>query len=553
MKIHASALAAPSQCVNLKDIWLCSSTNRIACAVNQQDLVRQLLGWNKPVSGRNAALQLLTCKDIFDKSYSTARDKIAEVYVQNIPRLLLCLESALAREGAREVDQWMKVLRDKAVLWVQDRFVEANRIAFKSLSGFNTEPFLFTISGEQMKYQNLLRALGVRESFGAMDLASMMREFYASNRDTPLPPSKVEVCIGILKVLVKLQQGEANVMQAEAKELSPSSEGDKEKDLDEGAAAAGGGEMLKSSAVKAVAVATARVVVKETSLTMEDLGPIYIPDRNSVLEPAGILSFDDAPWISKVLVNKNSTFKFVHKGLSIEDAIALGARSLREQLFAGDEIVCPDAMLLKANLNLDSCSETLNDLLSLGDQCGARSMHVCLDMRFHPSESLMHPGLADAQGPALCVFIDGPTLSSEEISQMLLPPQLFVNVEMGDDGPSLARENSLYPCSGKRMMSSFAMTDCLQIVTGREFFIFDPCGTHLLSMGSDTELSATHKKSLNQTKPSPSTESTTASTQNFCSIAWRTRSKSSHTHSGTMTPIRKLKASASNCISTSKR
>ena len=41
--------------------------------------------------------------------------------------------------------------------------------------------------------------------------------------------------------------------------------------------------------------------------------------------------------------------------------------------------------------------------------------------------------------------------------------------------------NVPYPSSGKRLMSSFAVTDCLQVVSGTEFFVFDPTGTHLFS------------------------------------------------------------------------
>ena len=41
--------------------------------------------------------------------------------------------------------------------------------------------------------------------------------------------------------------------------------------------------------------------------------------------------------------------------------------------------------------------------------------------------------------------------------------------------------NVPYPTGGKRLITAFAVTDCLQIITGKDFFIFDPCGTYLFS------------------------------------------------------------------------
>jgi hypothetical protein len=43
----------------------------------------------------------------------------------------------------------------------------------------------------------------------------------------------------------------------------------------------------------------------------------------------------------------------------------------------------------------------------------------------------------------------------------------------------------MYPQTGKRLLSVFAITDCLQIITGREFLVFDPCGQYLLAAGDD--------------------------------------------------------------------
>ena len=60
-------------------------------------------------------------------------------------------------------------------------------------------------------------------------------------------------------------------------------------------------------------------------MTIEELGVVYAPGRANVLHSAAALGYDDAPWISSALVNKNSQIKFMHSFLSVEEARILGA------------------------------------------------------------------------------------------------------------------------------------------------------------------------------------------------------------------------------------
>ncbi len=43
----------------------------------------------------------------------------------------------------------------------------------------------------------------------------------------------------------------------------------------------------------------------------------------------------------------------------------------------------------------------LLDLVDLGDCLGARAVHLLVDLRTHPAESLLQPNLAPLQGPAV--------------------------------------------------------------------------------------------------------------------------------------------------------
>ena len=121
-QIHVSSglLAAPSQCCHVGSMWLCSSTTRVSCAEVQSELLKVLLGWSRPVSGRSVALQMLAIEERFeqphrgqeqratdrsgsDRSGSDRSDRFAEALHTAFPKLLASLQGALDRESRKEV------------------------------------------------------------------------------------------------------------------------------------------------------------------------------------------------------------------------------------------------------------------------------------------------------------------------------------------------------------------------------------------------------------------------------------------------------------------
>jgi len=58
LRVHCRPLASPSQCYNLNDLWLCSSTTRICRTQVKSDLLLEVLGWNRPISGKNIYLMI---------------------------------------------------------------------------------------------------------------------------------------------------------------------------------------------------------------------------------------------------------------------------------------------------------------------------------------------------------------------------------------------------------------------------------------------------------------------------------------------------------------
>lgn len=311
----------------------------------------------------------------------------------------------------------------------------------------------------------------------------------------------------MLKLLVRMLKGEEEEEQDDTTETNVDSDSEAEAATEQ--AEAEGVSKSKSlgppsSERQPKAVADAGRA--ESVLTLQELGVIFAPDRDGVLCIASALTYDDAPWISAALNQRSgsNSVRFISRGLLEDEAKMLGVKSLREQLFAGDEIVCPAVTALKRELGDDSLMDTVTDLLALSDALGAKGFHVVYDERMHPRESLMHPGLLEAQGPSIVVFMDGPTFSTEDIMRLIAPgtilPPLVDDKNASATSspfkapPTHSNEMKMYPHSGKGLLSCFTATDCLQIISGREFYIFDPHGQHLLSADDvGTEMGAKGK------------------------------------------------------------
>lgn len=210
------------------------------------------------------------------------------------------------------------------------------------------------------------------------------------------------------------------------------------------------------------------------------LGDIFVPDTDNCLVISSQVYYDDAPWISSSL--KASANKYIHASFTSKEAKAIGAKSLRAQLFSGDEIMCPEAHSLRKLLGTDGIEDLLSDLLAFSDYIGGIGLHIVYDSRTFNSESLMHPGLREAQGPSLVAYIEGPVLRSEQIEEYLGKPVMLAPLS---DERTANHEQRIYPKCGKRLGTCFAVTDCLQILTGREFFLFDPCGNFVLRSDAD--------------------------------------------------------------------
>ena len=230
---------------------------------------------------------------------------------------------------------------------------------------------------------------------------------------------------------------------------------------------------------------------------------------------------------------------FVHKDLPNHVARALGARSLREALLANQcamaAIPCARARDIHTVLTPlasstlaattgespeanDAAGElalrAVLDVLELADEVGCRRVEVLADARTHGAESLLHPLLASAQGPALLIHLHDVVLSLDDLIRLASPTRLkhgpltrpypprapgapsqsqqqqsgrrsssgLGRSRTGSEDDKGQREAAhAWPVSGLGLSSLFHLTDLVQVLSGDTFVLFDPSAQFLVS------------------------------------------------------------------------
>jgi sacsin len=170
------------------------------------------------------------------------------------------------------------ILAGKRWLWVGSDFVAADRVAFSTPA--NAAPYLYAVPPDLVCFNSLLRAFGVRSSFGTSDWASVLKQMAVeTNVDdetkdtTPLSPSQLELALLLVQVL------------------------------------------------------------SDDTMRVGDL-EIYAPDEHGCLALTTDLVYNDAPWLAKEGIASNnsgesSELKLIHPKISAGVGEKVGVKSLR--------------------------------------------------------------------------------------------------------------------------------------------------------------------------------------------------------------------------------
>jgi sacsin len=414
---------------------LCSANKRLLDGFVSSDVVKRCFGWDKDVDILSVAHQLLALSDVFfDRGQSLPAFR--QTLASTIPRMYTLLDKWLdGGEGRDLMNEVQALLMKKKWLWVGDAFVGVDRVAFEATE--NARPHLFAVPKELECFAPLLRYFGVRDKFFASDYVRVNAELFrlsgeGVNGGGVLQKAELELAAGMAKLLAGMDKEER-----------------------------------------------------------EGAGQLYLPSERGVLMKAEDMVYDDAPWLSSSIGQTKVKARFVHELVGVKAAEVLGAKSLREVLLANQSgmqnIPCPSAASLKQLLGKRAKArgtrseeraaredtKVVMDLLEVAEMAGVSKIKILADFRTHKDESLLHPGLAKGQGPALMVCMSDFVMSVDDLVRLSAPSGYYRTSSSRMDG------NGGMPRLGSGLCSLYQLGDCLQVLSGNQLHLFDPTGTYL--------------------------------------------------------------------------
>ncbi|XP_031371785.1 sacsin isoform X1 [Punica granatum] len=403
----ATQVASPDAVRPKSQMWIVSSRMHILDGDCRSSYLLDKLGWMNTPGLEVLASQLIE----LSKLYGQLRSQSLEdpVFDDALQKGILSLYSKLqVYVGTGDLVVLKSMLDGVSCVWTGDDFVPVHALAFDSPVKFH--PYLDAVPSELVEFEDLLLELGVRPSFDVWDYLRVLQHLQNDVRGSPLSMDQLNFVVRILEAVADYYS--------------------------------------------------------ERSFSEASNAQVLAPDSSGILVCARDLVFNDAPWMETATVEK----RFVHLSISNDLASKLGIQSVRSVSLVDEEMTkdlpCMDFSKIKELLAMFGSTEfLLFDLLELADCCKAKKFHVIVDKREHRHQSLLQQNLAEFQGPALVVILEGVTLSREEVSSLQLRP------------PWRMRGDTLN--YGLGLLSCYALCDLLSIVSGGYFYMFDPRGVAL--------------------------------------------------------------------------
>lgn len=397
-------MAAPVDVRPESQMWIVSSKMNILAWECHSIYLQSKLGWLDLPSVDVLSAQLICLSQTYSqlKLNSTVNPDFDAGIKKELPLLYSKLQEYVSTD---ELPILKSALNDVSWVWIGDDFVSPSALAFDSPVKFS--PYLYVVPSELSDFTDLLLALGVRPSFDVLDYLHLLQRLQKDVNGSPLTLDQLSFVNCVLE---------------------------------------------------AVAESYFDHTLCDTSNT-----PLLIPDSSGRLTSAADLVYNDAAWMENTLVGK----RFVHPSINNDLANRLGVQSLRCLSLVNEEMTkdlpCMDYARICELLSLYGNTEfLLFDLLELADCCKAKKLHLIIDKRDHPRQSLLQQNLGEFQGPGLLAILEGVSLSREELSnfQYLSPWRL--------------RGDTLN--YGLGLLSCFSVCDLLSVVSDGFLYMFDPRG-----------------------------------------------------------------------------
>ncbi|KAH3818359.1 hypothetical protein DPMN_119967 [Dreissena polymorpha] len=143
---------------------------------------------------------------------------------------------------------------------------------------------------------------------------------------------------------------------------------------------------------------------------LKDVGTIYVPDTDMILQPSHKLCFDDYDFIPK-----SDSMIYVNWDISKNTAKAIGVRKKKmkhyeensidiegmEDFYQQEPLITRIQRLL---IGYPPGVELLKEILQNADDAGGTEVCFVLDYEFHSEANLLSKTMRPLQGPALCVY-----------------------------------------------------------------------------------------------------------------------------------------------------
>ena len=312
-------------------------------------------------------------------------------------------------------------------IWHGSGFAKPSCVALRSECVLDLRPYIFVMSEDFQKYSALFKRCGVLETFNnssALDVLHMIEDWHQEEKR-----SMEEV-----KRDLRLARDVLDFLTKDGVPLSPDVQ--------------------------------RRVLI-----------PIQSEDDRLILQPCTDVSFCDAEWLRLGDTNSNITDVgfMAHKSISSETAQLLGTPPLSRKLAVTETLGFqqsgpyePVTTRLKNILNDHNDNMAIfKELIQNADDARATEVKFLLDWRKHQTEKLLSPGLAETQGPALCMFNDACFTDKD-----------FDNINKLAGATKIGNEGKLGRF-GLGFSTVYDITDLPSFISREFIAFFDPHTTHL--------------------------------------------------------------------------
>lgn len=336
--VSGQEIAAPVIVRPRSQMWMVSSKMHILDGECCSTYLQSKLGWMDRLSVDTLCTQLVE----LSKSYTQLKlhSEVEPDFDAALQEQTLRLYSKLQEYvGTDDFVALKSALDGVDWVWIGDDFVSPKALAFDSPVKYS--PYLYVVPSELYEFRTLLSALGVRLSFDVFDYFHVLQRLQHDVKGFPLSVDQLSFVHCVLE---------------------------------------------------AIADCYADRLISESSNNT-----LLIPDSSGVLIFAGDLVYNDAPWMEN---NTLSGKSFVHPSIAHDLASKLGIQSVRSISLVSEEMTkdlpCMDFAKVRELLELYGNNDfLLFDLLELADCCKAKKLHLFIDKREHPCQSLLQHNLGN--------------------------------------------------------------------------------------------------------------------------------------------------------------